>query len=150
MPENTVTWSFVAASDPTNVLFNLGDYAIKRDTSQLIVLTQQRVSNGAQGGVLRPLAIPLSVAARPAFGGPEAIGQQLFTKYMLVLQLLALLLLAAMVGAIVLTHRQVQSVTQRSGGRRRVSRPLVNVIAAQVGHDVTSSEAVPELNEPAA
>jgi hypothetical protein len=29
-----------------------------------------------------------------------------------------------------------------------VSRPLVNVIASQVGHDVTSAEAVPELQEP--
>ena len=149
-PENTVNWSFVPAADQANVLFNLGDYVIKRGTSQLIVFTQQRVFDGTQGGVLRPLAIPLSVVARPAFGGPQAIGQELFTNYMLVLQLLALLLLAAMVGAIVLTHRQVQPVTQRSGGRRRVSRPLVNVIAAQVGHEVTSSEPAPELNEPAA
>ena len=149
LPENTVNWSFVSASDPTNVLFNLSDYTIKRDTSQLIVLTQQRVFNGTEGGVLRPTAIPVSVAARPAYGSPQAIGQELFTNYMLVLQLLALLLLAAMVGAIVLTHRQVQLGQPRSGGRRRVSRPLVNVIAAQVGHDVTSSEPVPELTEPA-
>ncbi len=149
-PENTVNWSFVAAGDQTNVLFTLSDYAIKRDTSQLIVLTQQRIFNGTEGGVLSPLAIPVSVAARPSFGGPQAIGQELFTNYMLVLQLLALLLLAAMVGAIVLTHRQLQPVMPRSGGRRRVSRPLVNVIAAQVGHDVTNSEAVPELTEPAA
>ena len=42
----------------------------------------------------------------PAFGGPRAIGLELFTNYMLVFQLLAVLLLAAMVGAIVLTHRQ--------------------------------------------
>ncbi len=130
-------------------LFNLDNYTINRDTSNLIVLTQQRVFNGAEGGVLRPLAIPLSVKASAAYGSPQAIGQELFTNYMLVLELLAMLLLAAMVGAIVLTHRQLKPVTQR-GGRRRVSRPLVNVIASQVGHDVTSSDSVPELDEPVA
>jgi hypothetical protein len=88
------------------------------------------------------------VEARPSFGGPRAIGLELFTNYMLVFQLLAVLLLAAMVGVIVLTHREIKKVTQRAGGRRRVSRPLVNVIASQVGHDVTS-EKTPELQEPA-
>ncbi len=147
--EGTINWSFVDASDTTNVLFNLNDYAIKRERSDLIVLTQQRVFNGTEGGVLRPLALPISVEARPAYGGPRAIGLALFTNYVMVFQLLALLLLAAMVGAIVLTHREVKPITQR-GGRRRVSRPLVNVIASQVGHEVTSEAAVPELSESAA
>lgn len=148
--ENTVDWSFVNADDQSQVLFNLGDYNIKRDTSDLIILTQQRLFNGTEGGVLSPYAIPVSSTARAAYGGPQAIGLELFTNYVLVFQLLALLLLAAMVGAIVLTHREVKPVSERIGGRRRVSRPLVNVIASQVGHDVTSEEAVPELNEPPA
>jgi hypothetical protein len=54
-----------------------------------------------------------------------------------------------MVGAIVLTHRQTVSATRKAVGRRRVSRPLVNVIAAQVGHDVTDEGGLPELQEPA-
>jgi len=52
---------------------------------------------------------------------------------MLPMQLLALLLLVAMVGAIVLTHHQWDKVRDKVGVRRRVSRPLAQVIAAQVG-----------------
>ncbi|NUQ03462.1 MAG: NADH-quinone oxidoreductase subunit J [Anaerolineae bacterium] len=82
-----------------------------------------------------------SSPARPSFGGPQAIGYALFTDYLLPFQLLALLLLAAMVGVIVLTHRQMTPIANRIGVRRRVSRPLVNVITAQVGHDVTDNAA---------
>jgi hypothetical protein len=114
------------------------------------VLTRERVFDGTAQGFLRPMAIPVVLEAKPSFGGPHAIGVLLFSDYMLVFQLLAVLLLASMIGAIVLTHRQTASATRRVTGRRRVSRPLVNAIASQVGHEVTSSEAVPELQEPAA
>jgi len=108
----------------------------------LVVLTSERYADGSATGIVRPAAIQLLTAARPSFGGPQAIGYLLFTDYVLPFQLLALLLLAAMVGAIVLTHREVVPIPQRLGVRRRVSRPLVNVIASQVGHDVTSSAEV--------
>jgi hypothetical protein len=58
-------------------------------------------------------------------------------------QLLAVLLLAAMVGVIVLTHRGADKSRRRVTGRRRVSRPLANVIAAQVGSDVTEPNGSP-------
>jgi len=45
-------------------------------------------------------------AAAAQFGGPHSIGELLFTTYMLPMQLVAMLLLAAMVGAIVLTHKE--------------------------------------------
>ncbi len=148
-PEGTVNWEIVDATNPSSVLFTLSDFSVNSNTSDLMVVTQERVYTGPAGGELHPLTIPVVVKAAPAFGGPEAIGQELFTNYMLVFQLLAVLLLAAMVGAIVLTHRQVASATRRVTGRRRVSRPLVNVISSQVGHDVTTSgEPVPELQEP--
>ena len=150
-PEGTVNWAFVDAANPLTVLYRLDNYNVVRDTSGSIVLTQERVFTGTEGGALRALAIPSVVEAAPSFGGPKAIGLQLFTNYMLVFQLLAILLLASMVGAIVLTHRQTKSATRKVGDRRVVSRPLVNVIASQVGHDVTSSgEAVPELDKPVA
>lgn len=149
-PAGAVTWQFVDASDPQNVLANLDEYAIDAGTSGLLIVTEQRTFEGTSGGVLLPVVFGAMIKAAPAFGGPEAIGTELFTNYMLVFQLLAVLLLAAMVGAIVLVHRQGQPSTRRTGGRRRVSRPLVNVIASQVGHDVTTSgDAVPELQEPA-
>lgn len=148
VPESTVNWAFVDANNPASVLYRLDNYPVSRDTSGLVVLTQERVFNGVEGGVLRALAIPAMGDAAPSFGGPRAIGEKLFTDYLLVFQLLAVLLLAAMVGAIVLTHRQTKSETRKAANRRVVSRPLVNVIASQVGHDVTSGEAVPELQEP--
>ena len=150
-PEGTVNWAVVDATTPTNVLYRLVDYNLSRDTSGLVVYTQERVYPATTGGTLRPLALPVVTDAAPSFGGPRAIGLELFTNYMLVFQLLALLLLAAMIGAIVLTHRQTRSTTRKVGGRRIVSRPLVSVIASQVGHDVTSdAEKVPELQEPTA
>ncbi|MFN8451082.1 MAG: NADH-quinone oxidoreductase subunit J [Anaerolineae bacterium] len=146
-PEGVVTWSFLDPANPNDELARLDDYSFTSDTSSLIVVSLERTFQGAAGGVLLPIVFPVVVEAAPAFGGPRAIGLELFTNYMLVFQLLAVLLLAAMVGAIVLTHRQ--GTTRKATGRRRVSRPLVNVIASQVGHEVTGSEAVPELQEPA-
>jgi len=149
--EGTVNWAFVDAANPQNAIYRVGNYNFQRDTSSAFVLTQERIQDGTQGGSLRALAIPLVSDAAPAFGGPKAIGLQLFTNYMLVFQLLAVLLLASMIGAIVLTHRQSKSATRKQTGRRVVSRPLVNVIASQVGHDVTDEGAgLPELEEPAA
>jgi hypothetical protein len=75
----------------------------------------------------------------------------LFSRYMLPMQAVAILLLVAMVGAIVLTHRPKPSaaLVRARMGRRRVSRPLTSVIASQVGHDVTGPGSRPELPEPA-
>jgi hypothetical protein len=81
--------------------------------------------------------------SRVSFGGPEAVGYALFSTYLLPFQMVALLLLAAMVGAIVLTHRQ-EAPSRARAGRRRVSRPLTSVIASQVGHEVTGEE-TPQL-----
>lgn len=58
---------------------------------------------------------------RPAFGGPASVGQLLFTTYMLPFQVIALLLLVAMVGAIVLTRDAVPP------PRKRFPRRLANV-----------------------
>lgn len=148
--EGRVFWQIVDASNTANVLYELDQYQIDRNTSGTIVLTNERIFDGTPEGALRPLAVPVIVNARSSFGGPEAIGLELFSEYMLVFQLLAMLLLAAMIGAIVLTHRELRSSARRVTGRRRVSRPLVNAIASQVGHEVTGVEAVPELQEPTA
>jgi hypothetical protein len=149
VPEGTVNWVFVDANDPDTVLYRVDNYEINNDTSGVVVLTEERGFAGVEGGVLRPLALSVVGRAQPDYGSPEAIGQELFTNYLLVFQVLGILLLAAMVGAIVLTHRQTVSATRKAVGRRVVSRPLVNVIAAQVGHDVTEEGGLPELQEPA-
>ncbi len=149
VPEGAKNW-YVAATgenaparalvNPSSALAAVGIYEMGRNSADLLIVTRERVQDGSPTGVLRPAVLTLSTPARPSFGGPQAIGYLLFIDYLLPFQLLALLLLAAMVGAIVLTHRQITPPTQRIGVRRRVSRPLVNVIAAQVGQDVTEPD----------
>ncbi|MDZ4770463.1 MAG: NADH-quinone oxidoreductase subunit J [Chloroflexota bacterium] len=146
--EGDVDWQIVAgdatldgiADNVNDDLAALSRFEVERNSAELVVVTRARTADGSPTGVLLPTTLLLQTMARPSFGGPEAIGYLLFTDYLLPFQLLALLLLAAMVGAIVLTHRQVTPSANRIGVRRRVSRPLVNVITAQVGHDVTDEE----------
>jgi NADH-quinone oxidoreductase subunit J len=54
-------------------------------------------------------ALPEAVAAvtvPEGFGSPEAVGQTLFSTYLLPFEVISILLLAAMVGAIVLTRKK--------------------------------------------
>jgi NADH:ubiquinone oxidoreductase subunit 6 (subunit J) len=130
----------VDAADPESVVVRMEDYEIAPEDTTLIYVGEETQFDGTT----RIVAVPIAHEARPAFGGPRAIGYQLFTTYMLPFQLLALLLLAAMVGAIVLTHRETVKSRARVGERRRVSRPLTQVIAAQVGQESVSADA-PQL-----
>jgi NADH:ubiquinone oxidoreductase subunit 6 (subunit J) len=144
--EGEKDWSYIigaggASVNPglDNIVTRTREYELDRDQSQLLIVTSERNFNGGLSGVL----VPVSVEARAAFGRPRAIGTLLFIDYMLPFQLLAILLLAAMVGVIVLTHRHVSPVKQRVNVRRRVARPLTSVIASQVGHEVV--EDAPQL-----
>jgi NADH:ubiquinone oxidoreductase subunit 6 (subunit J) len=133
--EGRVTWTFVPDERVDRVLYRMLNYRIERGEDTLLILAEQRLADGTT----RPDLIGVRTPAAPAFGSPRAIGEQLFVEYLLPFQLLAVLLLAAMVGAILLTHRELGKAADRVTGRRRVSRPLTNVIAAQVGHDVTDT-----------
>ena len=139
-------WSYIIGAGGTsvnpgqdNIVARTRDYDLTRDQSQLIVVTSESNFQDGVSGVV----VPVSVEARAAFGSPRAIGTLLFIEYMLPFQLLAILLLSAMVGVIVLTHRHVSPIKQRTNVRRRVARPLASVIASQVGHEVV--EGVPQL-----
>ena len=138
LPENTnlSTWAFTQADRPNAVLFRLNTpvFDVARDTTKLLVLAR-RSAEDAQA-----FALPLVSAAQPAFGSPVAVGQLLFTDYMLPMQMVGVLLLVAMIGAIVLTHQPGERRLTRQERRRRVSRPLTSVIAAQTGRDVTKAE----------
>jgi NADH:ubiquinone oxidoreductase subunit 6 (subunit J) len=144
------TWAIVEAGNDRNILARLGSdvFGIERGKSTLLVLGADRTFTGD----VRALVVPLVAAAAPSFGSPADVGQLLFSRYMLPMQAVAILLLVAMVGAIVLTHKPSPSaaLARARMGRRRVSRPLTSVIAAQVGHEVTQqSQAAGELPEPA-
>jgi NADH:ubiquinone oxidoreductase subunit 6 (subunit J) len=136
--EMTVNWAFIDPANPDTVLFRLRDFEISNDQAQTIVLTEERLFDGS----LRALAVPLTAATVASFGGPESIGIPLFTAYLLPFELVSILLLGAMVGAIILAHREIAPVRERLRGRRKVSRPLTSVIAAQTGHDVTEAPAL--------
>lgn len=143
--EGSYAWSFISGVDVPevdgeSVVAQMGDFDLERDQSQLIILAAERQFDET----LRATVAPFGVEARAAFGSPRAIGTLLFIDYMLPFQLLAVLLLASMVGAIVLTRHHVVPTKQRDNVRRKVSRPLTNVIASQVGHEVAQSD-TPQL-----
>jgi NADH-quinone oxidoreductase subunit J len=112
-------------------------YNVERQRAELILLAGLR--SPIDSSLVPEIGTFVDEAALP-FGDPEAIGRDLFTRFLLPFELVSLLLLAAMVGAIVLTHRQEATVRDRSQQRRRVSRPLASVIASQVGHDVATRD----------
>lgn len=147
--DGTVNWTFVDGiaseneENAGNILYRLREYDLERDTEQLIVIASDRQFDGT----LRPTVFPVAIESDPSFGGPRAIGYLLFTTFLLPFQMLALLLLAAMVGVIVLTHREVVKQGEKPGVRRRVSRPLANVIASQVGENAAPTDPAP-LNAP--
>ncbi len=55
---------------------------------------------------IRPGAINTGGAVEAGFGSPAAVGEVLFSSYLLPFEVISVLLLAAMVGAIVLTKRK--------------------------------------------
>jgi len=80
------------------------------NTSALYILAKPPQS-GLSGQ--QPDLLLFADANRARFGSPTSVGQLLFTRYMLPFQVIALLLLAAMVGAIVLTRDQVPLARKR-------------------------------------
>ncbi|NOG48866.1 MAG: hypothetical protein HND48_04970 [Chloroflexi bacterium] len=89
-------------------------------------------------GSLRPIVTSLDLYAATPFGSPNALGERLFAGYLLPFQLVAMLLLAAMVGVIVITYRGEHVPKPSRTLRRKVSRPLTSVIANQTGAELTS------------
>ncbi len=134
------SWQIIRPTEedlPLTTLNNQDVYGIERDTSKLIVVAEQATTGTATG--YRTVALPLVTAAAAQFGGPHSIGELLFTTYMLPMQLVAMLLLAAMVGAIVLTHKEGVPARRRDV-RRVVAKPLGTAIGAQVGADVGGTD----------
>jgi NADH-quinone oxidoreductase subunit J len=128
------TWVFVSSDNIDLIVKRLSDFEVERNTNYLVILAGQR--NALDGETLDPVVVPVDAPAERQFGGPAAVGASLYVDYVLPFEMVAVLLLAAMVGVIVLTQRG--EVEQKPGreARRRVSRPLTSVIAAQIGHSV--------------
>lgn len=132
----------VEVTDGYATVLTVSEYDIQGGRTQVLVLTAEDLG----GDQLTPRIVSAAVAVIPSFGSPELIGQVLFTDYVLPFQLVAILLLVAMIGAIVLSQRESFVPSPRLRGRRRVSRPLASVIAAQTGHEIGSD--TPQLEAP--
>ncbi|MBX3065921.1 MAG: NADH-quinone oxidoreductase subunit J [Anaerolineae bacterium] len=90
-------------------LLTLRELPLRGKTLELIVLAPEAVET-TSGTELRARSIrfedpPLRTAE--AFGSPQAIGLSMLSTFMLPFELVSLLLLAAMVGAIILTREEV-------------------------------------------
>jgi NADH-quinone oxidoreductase subunit J len=140
------SWAFAEGEDPEALLLPLRGLELERGVSQVLVLTGERE---AITNVLLPVTVPAASPTIAQFGSPTSIGQLLFIDYVLPFQMVAMLLLAAMIGAIVLTQRAEAPPKPGRLTRRRVSRPLTSVIASQTGHDVHGQASErPRLGEP--
>jgi NADH:ubiquinone oxidoreductase subunit 6 (subunit J) len=131
----------------------LNAWDVSEGTEQLIVITPDYAATTDASGIYRPRVLDraqetLTVNTFEQFGSPKDIGNSLFTEYLLPVNLVGFLLLVALIGVIVLTRPAGLSGERRStvNRRRKVSRPLVNVIGQQTGRDVF--EDVPRLQEP--
>ncbi len=127
-----------------NVLRTLADFKAERGTIETRVLVREP---GIPGSLPSYRAAVFSALGAPAFGSPEAVGQVLFIEYVLPVMLVGMLLLVALIGVIVLARPDAlaQAERRRINRRRRVSRPLVSVVAQQTGADVLNGEYMAKL-----
>ena len=91
---------------------------IAAGSAQLFILAPDPVVPG------QTVALNYTQQTQPSFGSPQQIGQQLFSAYLLPFELVSLLLLAAMVGAIVLTRDEF---VRRERKRVVVSRTITRL-----------------------
>ncbi|MFW5692079.1 MAG: NADH-quinone oxidoreductase subunit J, partial [Chloroflexota bacterium] len=110
-------------------------FGVEEGVSNLMIVARDR-----DGESFLPVLLPVVTEVLPQFGSPEAIGNVLFVVYVFQFELVAVLLLAAMVGAIVLTQRPQVRPKPGRPTRRKVSRPLTSVIATQTGHSISVEE----------
>jgi NADH-quinone oxidoreductase subunit J len=145
---DSTSWAFVnpATNEVVYSLRNPAIFSLQSGVAQLVVLTAERVS---VGGTTRAVAQAVSVEANPSFGGPEYIGELLFTRYLLPFEMVSVLLLVAIIGAIVLTQRDHVPAIKKRDIRRKVSRPLTSVIAAQTGSDLAANGQEQPQEQPA-
>lgn len=132
-----------------NVVVRISDFLpeMRYNENALIVIGTERRPDSS----LRATATRLEVSSLEPFGSVATIGGQLFIDYLLPFQLVAMLLLAAMVGVIVITYRGDHVPKPSRATRRKVARPLTSVIASQTGSDLAEdAPKLPEKTEPVA
>lgn len=114
--EGTYTVSVYADGEMRTRLLLLRDQTLESQTATLWLFTMKHQPDNSWDEVV----IDLESKTRASFGSPAFVGQQLFRKYVLPLEVVALVLLVAMIGAIVLTK---ESLGPRSRPVRRLANP---------------------------
>lgn len=149
---NAGTYNLAFVNESTQQVIerlNLQDYEIKRETEKTLILAAEPPA--IAGDAPRPRLLDragdqLIVALQPNFGSPRSVGHVLFTDYLLPVNMVGILLLVGLVGAVVISRPDGEKRQVRLNRRRRVSRPLVNVISQQTGRDVVVD--TPRLESP--
>jgi NADH:ubiquinone oxidoreductase subunit 6 (subunit J) len=113
--EGTYDIGVYTESTDRTALVEVTDQEFEANTSVLLVFAERETSGSSYDNV----NLSLETDARPSFGSPQHVGQLLFSRYVLPFEIVALLLLVAMIGAIVLTHESL-------GSARKVVRRLAN------------------------
>jgi NADH:ubiquinone oxidoreductase subunit 6 (subunit J) len=100
--------------------------APKTKTNELLILAPEQSLSSSGQAEITPALIRLDPAPRTRddFGSPQEIGSELLTTYLLAFELVALLLLTAMVGSILLTREEVV----KRARRRLVVSPMIKRI----------------------
>jgi len=127
------------------------DYDIKKDTEKTLLFVpdyeaEPNVDGSYRIRLLDRSGATLTLPIAATYGSPRAVGQVLFTDYLLPVNLVGLLLLIALVGVVILNRPDGEKQERRANIRRKVSRPLINVISQQTGRDVLEEQ--PRLNPP--
>ena len=105
----------------------------------VVLLSELLIVAGAwQTGILEQSSKGFAVPNDPAIENTRAIGQVLYTKYVLIFQSAGLLLLTAMIGAIVLTQRQRTGVKRQDIGRQNARTPenAIEVVSGTTGEGI--------------
>lgn len=103
------------AGDDRAALMQLEDEEFDAQDSVLLVFTEQ----WTEGNAFEDRILTFKAKGQALFGSPAHVGRLLFSRYVLPFEMVSLLLLVAMIGAIVLTHEAL-------GKRRKVVRRLAN------------------------
>ncbi len=104
-------------------LVSFRSLTLEKGTNNVLIVAPERLADG------RVRIVPLHIATptEPLYGSPQAVAAKLFSTYLLPFELVSILLLVAMIGAIVMTRDVV--LQERRPRRPIVRRPLVGPMA---------------------
>lgn len=114
--KGTYTLGLYPEGNHRSAVATLKDVKLKSNTMTLVVFSEQQQPDNS----FRSVNMNLENESTPSFGGPTHVGQLLFSRYVLPFEMVGLLLLVAMVGAIVLTH---ETLTPHRRAVRRLANP---------------------------